>query len=41
MGCKSGIDTLTAVAEYAYDYLPGYVDDFGNPQGATDPAYKI
>jgi len=41
MGCKSGNDTLTAVAEYSYDYLNGYVDDFGNPQGASDPAYKI
>ncbi len=41
MGCKSGTDTLTAVAEYSYDYQPGYVDDFGNPQGASDPAYKI
>lgn len=41
MGCKSGNDTLIAVAEYSYDYLPGYVDDFGNPQGSTDPAYRI
>lgn len=39
LGCVSGNDTLTAVAEYAYDYLPGYVDNSGNPQ--TDSSYRI
>ena len=39
LGCVSGNDTLTAVSEYAYDYLPGYVDNFGNPQ--TDSTYRI
>ncbi len=39
LGCVSGNDTLTAVAEFAYDYFPGYVDDFGNPQ--TDSTYRI
>ncbi len=39
LGCVSGNDTLTVVAEYAYDYLPGYVDDNGDPQ--TDPSYRI
>ena len=41
MGCVSGNDTLTAVAEYAYDYRNGYVDDNGNPQGEDDPLYRI
>ena len=41
MGCKSGVDTLTAVAEYVYDYVNGYVDNSGNPQGSDDPLYKI
>ncbi|MBK8552911.1 MAG: T9SS type A sorting domain-containing protein [Ignavibacteria bacterium] len=41
VGCKSGNDTLTAVAEYQYDYLPGYVDDAGLPQGNDNPLYRI
>ncbi|MEO8665868.1 MAG: T9SS type A sorting domain-containing protein [Ignavibacteria bacterium] len=41
MGCTVGNDTLTAVAEYSYDYLPGYVDGSGNPQGMDDPLYRI
>ncbi len=40
MGCKSGVDTLTAIAEYAYDYLPGYVDNAGLPQGNDNPLYR-
>lgn len=40
MGCITGNDTLTAVAEFSYDYLPGYVDNLGNPQGADDPLYR-
>ena len=39
LGCVSGIDTLTAVAEFAYDYYPGYIDNFGIPQ--TDSTYRI
>jgi hypothetical protein len=39
LGCISGNDTLTAVAEYSYDYLPGYVDNLGIPQ--TDSTYRI
>ncbi len=39
LGCVSGNDTLTAMAEYDYDYQPGYVDNFGNPQ--TDTTYRI
>jgi len=34
-------DTLMAIAEYNYEYLPGYIDDNGNPQGKDDPLYKI
>lgn len=41
LGCVVGIDTLTAVAEFSYDYLPGYVDGNGNPQGQDDPNYHI
>ena len=41
MGCTSGSDTLTAVAEYSYDYKPGYVDNSGLPQGTDDPLYRI
>ncbi|MEP7146816.1 MAG: hypothetical protein ABI792_07380, partial [bacterium] len=39
LGCVSGNDTLTAVAVYSYDYLPGYVDGNGAPR--TDPGYRI
>ena len=41
LGCVVGSDTLTAVAEYSYDYVNGYVDDQGNPQGSDDPLYRI
>lgn len=41
MGCVVGNDTLTAVAEYAFDFKPGYVDDNGNPQGQFDTLYRI
>jgi len=41
LGCVAGNDTLTAVAEYSYDFLHGYVDNNGNPQGYNDPAYRI
>ena len=40
LGCRSGSDTLTAIAEYAYDYKPGYVDNSGLPQGNDDPLYR-
>jgi len=30
-----------AVAQYDYEYLPGYIDDKGDPQGKDDPAYRI
>ncbi|MFZ1323269.1 MAG: T9SS type A sorting domain-containing protein [Ignavibacteria bacterium] len=39
-GIVSG-DTLIAIAEYDYEYQPGYVDDSGNPLGRDDPNYRI
>jgi len=30
-----------AIADYSYEYLPGYVDVNGNPQGMNDPDYRI
>ena len=41
MGCESNGDTLTAIAEYVYDYKPGYVDNAGLPQGNDDPLYRV
>ncbi|MFZ1323262.1 MAG: T9SS type A sorting domain-containing protein [Ignavibacteria bacterium] len=41
LGGVVGTDTLVAIAEYDYEYLPGYVDDNGNPQGMNDPNYRI
>lgn len=35
IGAVVGNDTLIAIAEYDYEYLPGYVDNKGNPQGRT------
>lgn len=34
-------DTLIAMAEYDYEYLPGYTDNSGNPQGKDDPLYRV
>jgi hypothetical protein len=41
IGCIMGSDTLNSISEYAYDYLPGYIDNAGNPQGQNDPNYRI
>ncbi|MBK8550626.1 MAG: hypothetical protein IPL53_06015 [Ignavibacteria bacterium] len=41
LGCVVGNDTLTAIAEYDYDYKNGYVDDQGNPQGEDNPDYRV
>ncbi|MEO8210245.1 MAG: hypothetical protein ABI840_06765, partial [bacterium] len=41
IGAVVGNDTLLCVAEFDYEYLPGYVDDAGNPQGKDDPLYTI
>ena len=39
LGCVSGNDTIVAIAEYVYDYSPGFVDNSGNPM--TDSTYRI
>ncbi len=39
LGCVSGNDTIVAIAEYVYDYSPGFVDNSGNP--LTDSTYRI
>jgi len=31
---------LIAIAEYDYEYYPGYTDNNGTPRGANDPVYK-
>ena len=41
LGAQVGIDTLVAIVEYDYEYLPGYIDNSGLPQGSTDPLYKV
>jgi len=41
IGAVVGGDTLLCIAEFDYEYLPGYVDDNGNPQGKDDPNYRI
>jgi hypothetical protein len=41
IGAKVEQDTLVCIAEFDYEYLPGYIDNLGNPQGLTDPAYRI
>ena len=41
IGAKVGDDTLICLAEYDYEYLPGYIDNNGNPQGADDPLRRI
>lgn len=41
LGAKLANDTLVAVATYDYEYLPGYIDINGNPQGKDDPNYRV
>ncbi|MDQ3021980.1 MAG: hypothetical protein M3R36_15620, partial [Bacteroidota bacterium] len=41
IGAVVGDDTLVCIADYDYEYLPGYVDNDGNPQGKDDPLYTI
>ncbi|MDQ3019552.1 MAG: hypothetical protein M3R36_03135 [Bacteroidota bacterium] len=41
MGGVVGDDTLVAISEYDYEYLPGYIDNNGVPQGKDDPLYRI
>lgn len=41
LGARVGNDTLVAVAYYDYEYLPGYTDNSGSPQGKDDPLYRV
>ena len=41
LGAMIGSDTLVAIADYSYEYLPGYIDVSGNPQGKDDPLFKV
>lgn len=41
LGAVVQSDTLIAIAEYDYEYLPGYVDNGGVPQGTDNPLYRI
>ena len=41
IGARVGNDTLVAVAEYVQEYLPGYTDANGNPQGKDDMNYLM
>lgn len=41
IGARVGSDTLIAMVEYDYEYLPGYIDNSGNPQGSGDPNYRV
>lgn len=41
IAARSGNDTLLAISEYYYEYLPGYIDAGGNPQGKDDPAFHV
>jgi hypothetical protein len=41
IGAKIEDSIHIAVAEFTYEYLPGYVDDNGNPQGKDDPDYRV
>ena len=41
LGAKVQNDTLITHAFYEAQYLPGYIDSNGNPQGRDDPDYRI
>lgn len=41
LGAKVGNDTLVAICEYDYEYLPGYTNASGNGVGKDDPLYRI
>jgi hypothetical protein len=41
LGCVVGNDTLIAIADYTFDYAPGYWSSTGAAEGSNDPAYKI
>jgi len=41
LGAVVGNDTLVTQAEYGFEFLQGYTDNSGNPQGKDDPVYRI
>lgn len=41
LGARVGNDTLVTVTYYDYEFLPGYTDNSGNPQGKDDLLYKV
>ncbi len=41
IGAVVGNETIVCVAEYDYEYRPGFIDNDGNPQGINDPYYRI
>ena len=41
IGAVVGDDTLIAISEYDYEYLPGYINNNGEPQGKDDSLYRI
>jgi type IX secretion system substrate protein len=41
IGAKVGNDTLVAIAIEITEFLPGYTDNNGIPQGQNDPLYRL
>jgi hypothetical protein len=41
IGAVVNYDTLITVCEYDYEYLPGYTDIYGQPEGRDEPLYRI
>ncbi len=41
IGAKVGDDTLVTAAAWSFEYLPGYTDNNGTPQGQNDPLYRM
>ncbi len=41
IGARVKNDTLVAICEYDYEFLPGYTDNSGTPQGKDDPLYRV
>ncbi len=41
MAARVDGDTLLCLADFDEEFLPGYIDETGTPQGLNDPAYRI
>ncbi|HEY3249678.1 MAG TPA: T9SS type A sorting domain-containing protein [Ignavibacteria bacterium] len=41
LGARVGNDTLVAITSYGSEYLNGYTDNNGVPQGENNPVYRI